>query len=445
MTIKKQLIIIIISMIFFAIIINSFLSSRYIDNYFKGYVTEQYEDEVDKIKNYAIKLLNNDNYTAEKSKEELMNFIDEFIVQISIENESAEELVKVYNRMYFMHNNMMGNRNNLEVDYYELTYDEKVIGAIKITRTASIQNSESVRLFKKALILATVISGTIVLVLAVIITAIISTRITKDLRQTAKFAKEIETESEERINYSKVIEIRGIQTSLENLASRLRMQKKVRQEKVDQLSHEARTPLTILKAHCEGTIDGVVEMDSNRLESCLNEINNLSGIMSNLNNVIEYNNEVVNINKETFDLIDEFKKIIRGLKIQYEQKGIELKLKGPLNMKITTDKALLSQTIYNLLTNAYKFTRLKGEVLIEIDNSSQDSLYIAVHDNGIGINEKDIKRIFEPYYRGSDTNNIQGDGLGLYISKTNIEAIGGTIQVKSNEKEGTSFVIQIPY
>lgn len=442
MTIKKQLIIIIISMIFFTVIINSFLSTRYIDNYFKGYVTDQYEDEVEKIKNYAINFLNND--ITQKSKEELANFMDEFIVRISIQNKSGEEVVLVYDRMFFMHNGMMGNETNTEEDYYDLVYDAKKVGALKITRTASVQNSQAVKLFKNALILATVISGSIVLILAVCITAIVSTKITKDLRDTAKFAKEIETKSEQRINYSKVIEISGIQTSLENLASRLKMQKKVRQEKVDQLSHEARTPLTILKAHCEGTLDGVVEMDANRLESCLNEINNLSGIMSNINNVIEYNNEVVNINNETFDLMDELKKIIRGLKIQYEQKGIGLNLKGPLNMEITTDKALISQTIYNLLTNAYKFTIAKGQVVIEIDNSSQDSLYIYVQDNGIGINEKDMERIFEPYYRGSETNNIQGDGLGLYISKTNIEAIGGTIQVKSSEKEGTRFVIQIP-
>jgi signal transduction histidine kinase len=272
----------------------------------------------------------------------------------------------------------------------------------------------------------------------------ISSKITKDLRATAVFSKEIQMLSDNNIKHSKIIEIRDIQISLENQVAKLKMQKKVRQERVDKLSHEARTPLTILKTHCEGALDEVVEMDSNRLESCLNEINNLSSLLANINDVVEYSNDTIKVHYEDFDLTEELKKIVKGLRLQYERKGIELSLKSDFNKKINTDRALLSQSIYNLLTNAYKFTDAGGAVFIEVKISEQNQISLFVHDNGVGIPEEDINKIFEPYFRSLNSKGIQGEGLGLYIAKTNIEALGGTLNVRSKKEKGTSCVIQLP-
>lgn len=445
MTIRKQLIGIIILMVFFAIIMTSIISSKYIDNYFKGYVTEQYDAKVDKIKNYAINLLSAESYNSSSLKKELNNYIDDPIVQIAIINSDGVVVLLTRDEMFFMHNNMMmGNKIATEEDYFNLKSDNDLIGMLVITRSNSIQNSETVRLFKKSLLFSSVISGILVLFLAILLTAFVSTKMTKDLRRTARYAKGLEVNSENRINHSKVIEIRGIQTSLENLSTKLKLQKQVRQEKVDQLSHEARTPLTILKTYCEGALDGIVEMDRSELESCLNEINNLSGILANINDVIEYKGEVVKIQNEKFDLINELNKILKGFALQFQKKGIALILKGIEHIEITIDKSMLSQAIYNLLTNAYKFTNPGGQVNVSVDMKSQDTVIISVNDTGIGIRDDDIERIFKAYYRSASTSSIQGEGLGLYIAKCNIQAIGGNIYAKSNDEGGTSFIIEIP-
>ncbi|GMQ64859.1 sensor histidine kinase [Vallitalea maricola] len=449
MTIRKQFIWIIILMIFFAIIMNSIISSSYIDNYFKGYVTEQYDSKVDNIKNYAINILT-ESSNSYSLKKELNNYISDPIVQITIVNRDGVVVLVTRDEMFFMHNNMMGNSmmmgNKIETeeDYFNLKADNEIIGMLFITRSNSIQNSETVKLFKKSLIFSNAISGILVLILAIFITAFVSTKMTKDLRMTAMYAKRIEVDSENRIKHSKVLEIRDIQTSLENLSSKLKLQKQVRQEKVDQLSHEVRTPITILKTHFEGALDGIVKMNDDELESCLNEINNLSGILANINDVIEYSDEDVQIKNERFDLINELNKILKGFTLQFQKKGIALLLKGMENLEITNDKSMLSQTIYNLLTNAYKFTNQGGQVEVSIEMKSQDTVIISVSDTGIGINYRDIEKIFDAYYRSASTTSIQGEGLGLYIAKRNIKAIGGKIYVKSREEGGTSFIIEIP-
>jgi len=103
----------------------------------------------------------------------------------------------------------------------------------------------------------------------------------------------------------------------------------------------------------------------------------------------------------------------------------------------------LSQAIYNVLTNAYKFTRDNGYVKISYNMDSED-LVIRIDDNGIGIAKEELDRIFEAYYRSSTTTDFSGDGIGLYIAKENLHKIHGTIQVSSNLNVGSSFVITIP-
>lgn len=430
---------------------NSVISSNYIDNYFKSYVTEQYETRVEQIKNYAVNLLNTGSHKSMSSNKELDIYLTDPIVRIAIINNSGEIIFQAEDDMFNMHNNMMrgnmmGNNNrmvNTEDDYIHLENDKKRVGMLVITRNSTVQNSETVKLFNQSLFQSTIISGSLVLILAIVIIIYISTKMTKDLRQTARFAKKIETDSDSYTNHSKVLEIREIQTSLENLSSKLKLQKKVRQEKADQLSHEARTPLTILKTQCEGALDGIVDMDKSGLESCLNEINNLSNILSNINDVIEYSNGKVNFQPEKFDIINELKKIVNGLRLQFEKKGIDLELKGIDSIEITNDRSIFSQTIYNLLTNAYKFTEPGGQVDITVELQAENTLILQVNDTGIGIRQQDRNKIFKAYYRSPSVNTIQGEGLGLYIAKSNVETMGGKIYVKSRDKSGTSFIIEV--
>ncbi len=108
------------------------------------------------------------------------------------------------------------------------------------------------------------------------------------------------------------------------------------------------------------------------------------------------------------------------------------------------DPALLNQALYNLLTNAYKFTNT-GEVKVILSEQGDQDWSIKVVDTGRGIDKADFENIFKAYYRVDNKNDNQdeteGDGLGLHITKNNIEKMGGRIDVTSNLGKGTTFTV----
>jgi signal transduction histidine kinase len=154
----------------------------------------------------------------------------------------------------------------------------------------------------------------------------------------------------------------------------------------------------------------------------------------------EKDNDLVNI--EEFELNQLLNQIIVGLKAQFDKKNIELNILNHKKLNIKTDRYKLSQSIYNILTNAYKFTETGGKVAVNYE-IEHDELIISIEDNGIGINEVDKKHLFEVYYRGNSAAKSSGDGIGLYVVKENLNKISGTVNVISEVGKGSKFIIKI--
>lgn len=114
-----------------------------------------------------------------------------------------------------------------------------------------------------------------------------------------------------------------------------------------------------------------------------------------------------------------------------------------LPLEITTDEKLLRNVFINLLTNAIKFSPGRDNIYLTI-NGSEEQLVIAVRDEGIGIPEEEIAKVFEPFIRGKAAASIQGTGLGLSIVKKAVELLKGNIQANSRVGEGTTFTVKIP-
>lgn len=453
MTLRKQLSIIMLFVIAISIVINSLISSSYIDKYFRNYVSDQYDQNVDAIKTFSRNLLVDGVQNKSRAETELKNFIDDPIVGISIYDAQGNRIAYAEDSMFSMHGRghmggMMSDVFDTEEDLISIDMGRGKTGQLVISRSGDVQSSETVRLFKRAMIFGTLISGLVVLGFALLIVAISSKKLTKDLRETARYARSIEKGETLKIESSKVLEVRGLQVSLQNLSTRLKLQKSARKQKTDQLAHESRTPLTILKTHCEGALDGVVEMDQNRLENCINQIENLSNLIENMNDFIEYEGETEALSLKEYDLVSEIRKIIKGLSVQYKRKGLDLIYEGPKSFMVYKDSALLNQALYNLLTNAYKFTNTGGVKVILSEQGDQD-WSIKVVDTGRGIDKADFENIFKAYYRVDNTNDnnkdnqdeTEGDGLGLHITKNNTEKMGGRIDVSSTLGKGSTFTI----
>ncbi len=442
MTIRKQLSIMMFLLILASIAVNSFISTRYIDNYFRGYVSEQYEQNVETIVTFSENLLHEGIHNRRSALSELENFIDDPIIGIAIYDSGGARIAYAEDAMYSMHRNMMmGRRFDIESDRIELTKHGETIGVLEITRNSDVQSSQTVWLFKKAMLIGTAISGGIVFLLAWVLIVFSSKYMSKGLSDTAKYAKSIELGKARQVEKSSIEEIKSLQLSLENLSRRLRLQKAARKQKTDQLAHETRTPLTILRTHCEGALDGVIDMDSTRLESCMNEIDNLYRLIENMNDVIEYSSDPIEVARTEYDLVQEIRKVIKGLGLQFKTKGLELVYDGPSHHVVKQDVSLLNQALYNLLTNAYKFTD-SGRVLVVLEVASEGAWTLRVKDTGCGISKADQARIFEAYYRSDSAQAVEGDGLGLYLTQQNVMRLGGHLHVDSEPGKGSVFSIE---
>lgn len=451
MTIRKQWLGVLILIAIISVVINSLVLISLTNRYFVEYAEKNYEKHFDQIVAYTKINLTEGNYLSEQLAIQLETHLNDPITRIKLYDATGQLLVDVSSetdmRAGMMRNKMMSRMMGApseEVDHAKI-YDETgiLIGQLNITRYSSVENSLATRMFNSALLSNSLISIGLVLILALITGLRVSKKMSRDLINTASFAQKIDLGNEVDMEISKVREIRIIQQSLDTLQTKLKVKQKSRKKLIDELVHQARTPLTILKTHLEGFEDGLINMSSKEIEICENQIDNITSIIENMSYMIDAEKNIESVKIEEFEFNQLIKQIISGLKVQFEKKNINLLLLSSQKIYLETDKYKLSQSIYNILTNAYKFTEPQGKVSISYKKSG-DKLFITIEDNGIGISSDDQKRVFDAYYRGHGTSSVSGEGIGLYVVKENLKKIEGIVSVDSEVGKGSQFSIQIP-
>jgi signal transduction histidine kinase len=265
----------------------------------------------------------------------------------------------------------------------------------------------------------------------------------KDLMLTAQQAVDIDLGRESRTPQSRVLEIKTIQQSLETLHSRLMLKQTSRKKLIDELVHQTRTPLTILRTHLEGFQDGIIEFSPEEVKTWEEQIENISSIITNMSGLIDAGQEIDQIRIETVEISGLIRQIVAGLKAQFDKKSLDLQVLSHQKITAQTDPYQLSQAIYNLLTNAYKFTESGGTVSLSYQMVGAE-LVIAVQDTGVGIALEDQARVFDAYFRGNNSLNTPGEGIGLYIVHENLKKIGGMIELESTLGKGSRFTIRLP-
>lgn len=449
MTIRRQWLMILILVAVFSVGVNAFVLSSLTDRYFVGYMTENYEKHFSEIVDYSQKALT-DQFSTSQMAIELETHLDDPITRIKLYDAQGQLIVdvgKANNMIGVMRNRglirrMMGTQSE-EVDNTQLFDGDQLIGQLNITRYSSVENSTATRMFKEALLTNSLISIGIVLVFAILLGFFISKKISKDLIQTAALSQDVELGNQMNFSISNIKEIRVIQQRLEALGTQLKLKNKSRKSLVDEIVHQSRTPLTILKNHLEGFEDDIIKMNPEEIKICKEQIENLTSIIEDLPQIIDAEKGAGEIKVEAFDLHQLLQQIISGLKVQFDKKKISLKILSHQQTVITTDRYKLSQAIYNILTNAYKYTDPHGKVSVSYEND-HDDLLIVIEDNGIGISPEDQEKIFDAYYRSRDAMNTTGEGIGLFVVKENLEKIQGTIAVESEIGSGSKFIIRIP-
>ena len=437
-----------------SVAINALILTTLTDKYFTDYLKESYDTHIEHILDYTKAVLSDEEISYKQMKIELESHLNDPIIKIKIYRANGDLLVEVDNDYHItgdmmhgkmgspMMGNMMRDSSN-EVVQYEITYGGQVIGILNVTLHSVAENSFVARQFKGSLLINSIYAIFISIAISTVIGFFISNKMSGSLRDTAKIASDIQLGEKTGVKSTSIKEINAIRESLEELDSRLRLKQKSRQVLVDELVHQTRTPLTILKSHLEAIEDGLVEMSQEKIKMFQNQIENITLIISNMSSMIDASKETDIISVEGFEINQMLKQIIIGLKAQFAKKNITLELVTNDKLTIHTDKNKLSQSIYNILTNAYKYTNENDHVRVSFIHLN-DKVIIMIQDTGIGIGTSELDKIFNAYYRSPKAIRIEGDGIGLYIVKDNIEAIGGNIKVTSKLDVGSTFTIEIP-
>lgn len=450
MTVKRQWMLVLIITAIISVGINSLVLSSLINRYFVNYTAQNYEKHLDQLVELSKKALKDKSYTSQQLAVQLEAHLSDPITRIRLYDKDGRLLANVgsnIGRNNGMMNGRMMNRMmgpiSEETDSTDITDSGTLLGKLNITRYSTAGNSLETRMFKLALIGNSLFSIGLVLIFVLLVGIFVSRKMSKDLMQTAAMATNIDLGNPIDNKKSGVNEIRIIQQSLETLQSRLKLKQTSRKRLVDELVHQARTPLTILKTHLEGFEDGVINMTPEEIKTCEAQVENITAIISNMSGMIDAEKDIEIIKLEEFELSQLIKQITGGLRAQFDKKQLALEVLSHEKIQMKTGKYKLSQCIYNLLTNAYKFTGTGGRISIDYGLRNEE-VSITIEDSGTGINAEDIDKLFNAYFRGSNSVDIDGEGIGLYVVRENLNKIKGTVTVESEPGKGSSFTMKLP-
>ncbi len=222
----------------------------------------------------------------------------------------------------------------------------------------------------------------------------------------------------------------------------------MRKEFVADVSHELKTPITSIMGYADTLLEGEYDKETQAkfLTVIATEARRMAKLVTDLLTLSRYDNNNKIIQKDAFDLGDLVKKCQDKLAIEIKKKNHKVNCFVTADVPpVYADKYDIERVVLNILTNSIKYTKDGGEIKIYVGFVYNDA-YIKVFDNGIGIPEEDLNRIFERFYRvdKARTRELGGTGLGLSIAKEILDKNGGSIDIKSVVGEGTEVVVRIP-
>ena len=452
MTIKKQWMIVLIMTVVLSVLLNSFVLSALMNRYFVRYYNENYQEHARQILQVAEETLTTPDYNARQLVILLQAHLSGPIVGIQLIDSEGVVLADVSrNQRGMMGGHMMrnlGQTDNLtEIDNAPVIKGGKVLGELNIIRQGTLADSLEIKSFQSSLVVNSGITLGVLIPFALLLGYWLSRRMSRDIMSTADMAIDMDLGKNTDMSRSRVREIRVVQESLETLHRNLKLKKTSRKKLIDEMVHQTRTPLTILSTHLEGFRDGVIDVNDEELRKCQVQIENLNEIIRNMSNMIDAEGELEKIRMENLEISGLIRQVTEGLKAQFDLKGIRLTWKQEPKIWVVSDRYKLSQSIYNLITNGYKYTDPGGMVTIDykiVDSSEGSLLEIVVSDTGRGILEENLERIFDAYYRERSGDELEGEGIGLYVAAQNLKQIGGSILAESRIGEGSRFTIRIP-
>lgn len=226
----------------------------------------------------------------------------------------------------------------------------------------------------------------------------------------------------------------------------LQRNEKFRKEFLLNLSHELKTPVFAIQGYVHTLLDGALEdknVNKKFLENATKNIDRLSHLINDLEEISSIESGEMKLSMQGFVIQDLMKDVFDTLSLRAKKKQLTFSIKegceAPLS--VYADKEKIRQVLINLVDNALKYGKPEGHIIASFYDMDGKRILIEISDDGFGMEESHLPRVFERFYRTDKARdrNEGGTGLGLAIVKHIVEAHGQTINIRSKPKVGSTF------
>jgi hypothetical protein len=286
----------------------------------------------------------------------------------------------------------------------------------------------------------------IVIVLAIIIASLLSRYISKPIVKLNSSAKQMANGQYDVVfEGNGYLEINELNKNLNNTVKELQKTENLRRELMANVSHDLKTPLTMIQGYAEMMKDIPEENNQKNLEIIINEVERLNRLVNDMLNLSKLSSKTMELHLENYSITDNLVDIVERILKLNEGKNINIELKYDENISVFADMGKIEQVIYNFIYNAIHYSTDRIHIEI-VQQTTQNKVKISVKDNGIGISENDLKVIWDRYYRVDKTHKRSnyGSGLGLAIAKEILEYHHFQYGVESVVNEGSTFWFEMP-
>ena len=237
--------------------------------------------------------------------------------------------------------------------------------------------------------------------------------------------------------------------TLEDTLNDLKKSEQMRREFVANVSHELRTPITSVKSYSETLLedpDMDPEMRQKFLGVILNESDRMSKIVQDLLTLSRFDAGSIEFSFTTFSFEKSVRDVYSAMRMEAQKHSHEftLEFRTPIP-DIVGDRGRIEQVLINMVSNAIKYTRDGGRVKMTA-GAKDGQVWCTVRDNGIGIPQQDVGRVFDRFYRVDKARSREsgGTGLGLSIASEIVSRHGGKLEIESKEGRGTAITVRLP-
>jgi two-component system phosphate regulon sensor histidine kinase PhoR len=288
-----------------------------------------------------------------------------------------------------------------------------------------------------------------------LILSIIQNFIYRKIKLIYKFINQTKASKKEEMYYKYILPKKSIDEVREDVEAwaeqrsreieLLKKNETFRKEFLQNLSHEFKTPVFAIQGYIDTLLQGAMdnpETNKRFLEKTAKNTERLVTLLKDLDEISKLERGELKLHKQYFVIQDLIKEVFENLFWKAEQHNISFSFKKGCEQPITVfaDKEKIRQVLSNLVDNSIKYGKHGGSTVASVYNTDEKNILIEISDDGMGINEKYLDRVFERFFRTTEGRgrDVMGSGLGLSICKHIVEAHGHTIHVRSKENVGTT-------